>query len=230
MRIALLEDEPLQAELARRWLEAEGHACVVFERSEPLLAAARRETFDLFVLDWGLPDVPGDEVLRRLRASDEQIRTPVLFVTNRLHERDIVHALKLGADDYLGKPLRRLEFLARVEALTRRAAPPHEPSERYCVGSLTVSPAEQRIYRQGIPAPLTEKDYKLAIFLLHNLGRLLSRDHILSTVWGHNAHLHTRTVDTHVSRLRTKLGLREDEGWRLTAVYNRGYRLEKVHG
>lgn len=227
MRIALLEDDLSQADLVRLWLAGAGHAVHTYPRSRELLRALARESFDLYILDWELPDMPGIEVLGWLRRNVAD-PVPVLFATAREAEEDIVAALKGGADDYVVKPLRRQELLARVEALGRRAraAAPHV--ERLQAGDIVIDVGRRVVTRKGEPVDLTQKDFDLAVFLFRNIGQLVSRGHILESVWGRSADLNTRTVDTHVSRLRSKLGLTPEHGWRLSAIYQHGYRLEPL--
>ena len=119
-RIAALEDDPSQAKLLQHWIASQGWICRHFDRGQDILRALLKDTYDLVILDWRVPDLSGEEVLRALRKSVRE-PLPVLFTTGRDREEDIVHALKAGADDYLIKPLRRMEFLARVEALLRRS-------------------------------------------------------------------------------------------------------------
>ena len=227
MRIALLEDDPAQADLVRIWVAGAGHAAHVYPRSRDLLRALTRESFDLYMLDWELPDMPGIEVLGWLRANIAE-PVPVLFATARDAEEDIVAALKGGADDYVVKPLRKQELLARIDALGRRAraAAPH--AERIEAGDIAIHVGRRVVTRKGEPVDLTQKDFDLAVFLFRNVGQLVSRGHILESVWGRSADLNTRTVDTHVSRLRSKLGLTPEHGWRLSAIYQHGYRLEPL--
>jgi DNA-binding response OmpR family regulator len=225
MRIAILEDDPSQADLVRVWLAGAGHACHVFHRGREFQRVMTRDSFDLLVLDWELPDVNGDAVLTWVRANVRD-NVPVLFATARDSEQDIVKALKAGADDYLVKPLRKHELLARVEALGRRPQP--RASESIKVGEFEIDLDRRTVLRAGSPVELTQKDFDLAVFLFRNVGNLVSRGHILESVWGRSPDLNTRTVDTHVSRLRQKLGLVPENGWRLTAVYQHGYRLETV--
>ncbi len=228
MRIALLEDEQEQADLVSAWLKAAGHNCHVFVRGKDLVRQARRETFDLFLLDWEVPGMSGAEVLVWIRANIAE-PVPVLFVTARQREEDIVHALSSGADDYMVKPLGKLELLARMDALARRIRPSQRQSEEVLeYGRLRVDCRSRRVKLDGREVMMTQKDYELAVFLLRNIGRLLSRGHILESVWGQSAELNTRTVDTHVSRIRGKLELTPENGWRLSAVYQHGYRLERV--
>jgi DNA-binding response OmpR family regulator len=153
---------------------------------------------------------------------------PVLFTTARDAEADIVQALKAGADDYLVKPLRKQELLARVEALGRRARPKPRTAEHLKLAEFDVDVDRRVVNRHGVEVDLTQKDFDLAVFLFRNVGNLVSRGHILESVWGRTSDLNTRTVDTHVSRLRSKLGLVPENGWKLTAVYQHGYRLEQV--
>ena len=227
MRIAIVEDDLSQADLVRVWLAGAGHACHTFHKGREFMRAMARDTFDLLLLDWELPDVNGDAVLGwvRVNVSDN---LPVLFTTARDSEQDIVRALKEGADDYLVKPLRKQELLARVEALGRRAKPQPRLSDVLRVGHFEIDLGRRTVLRSGKSVELTQKDFDLAVFLFRNVGNLVSRGHILESVWGRSPDLNTRTVDTHVSRLRSKLGLVPENGWRLTAVYQHCYRLEQL--
>lgn len=226
MRIALLEDDQDQSDLIQAWLQAAGHSCHSYVLGKDLVRAAQRETFDMFLLDWEVPGMSGAQVLDWIRANLVE-PVPVLFVTARQREEDIVHALSNGADDYMVKPLGKLELLARIGALARRVRPGQEP-EVLEYGRLRLDSRSRQATLDGVRVAMTQKDYELAMFLLRNLGRLLSRGHILEAVWGQSAELNTRTVDTHVSRIRGKLQLTPENGWRLCAVYQHGYRLERV--
>lgn len=228
MRIALLEDDQDQADLVCVWLKAAGHSCRIYVLGKDLVREAKRETFDMFLLDWEVPGMSGAEVLVWIRANIAE-PVPVLFVTARQREEDIVHALTSGADDYMVKPLGRLELVARVEALGRRARLSEHPDEDVLeYGRLNIDCQSRQVKLNGEVVAMTQKDYELAVFLLRNVGRLLSRGHILEAVWGQSAEINTRTVDTHVSRIRGKLQLTPENGWRLSAVYQHGYRLERV--
>ncbi|MFO7188916.1 MAG: response regulator transcription factor [Pseudomonadota bacterium] len=227
MRIALLEDDPSQRDLVKLWLDGAGHVCHAFSRSRDFMRILTRDTFDLLLIDWELPDINGDRVLEWVRANVRQY-VPVMFATARAEEEDICSILRAGADDYLVKPLRKNELLARVDALGRRSKPPLPNNEPLRVGDFEIDFECRVLRRKGVPVLLTQKDFDLAVFLFRNVGNLLSRGHILETVWGRNPDLNTRTVDTHISRLRSKLGLTPENGWRLSAVYQQGYRLEPV--
>lgn len=227
MRIAFLEDDLPQAEVIKGWLTAAEHCCRHYTTAKSFRKEARRESYDLLILDWELPESSGIDVLRWIR-QHEDWRVPILFMTHRDGERDIVQALSEGADDYMTKPVSRGVTLARINALARRSGAASKANENLQFGAFRIATAENRITRDGEPIELTEKEYRLALMLFTNTGRLLSRNHILDTLWGAGPELSTRTVDTHISRLRRKLMLIPENGWRLKAVYHHGYRLERI--
>lgn len=224
MRIALLEDDPDQAALISRWLDGAGYSVAHYGDGDSFLRAVHHDSFDLFVLDWLLPQGSGIGVMKQLRARDPN-GPPVLFVTVRDDEACIVDALQSGADDYMIKPARRAELLARVEALLRRTLGPGPKAIEH--PPYVLDPDLSQITMNGEPLSLTEKEFDLALFLFQRIGQIVSRQHLLETVWGpgHSA-MNTRTVDTHISRLRKKLRLGEVDGWQLSSIYQHGYRLE----
>ncbi len=223
MRIAALEDDVDQAQMVQQILTFAGHDCHIFVDGKSILRQLKRESYDLLVLDWQLPDLTGPEVVQWVRANLEG-HIPILFLTGRADERDIVDGLSCGADDYMVKPIRRGELMARVYALLRRAYP-QLPAETFHVGVYTVDTRVREVQLRGQLVELTQKEYELALFLFRNVGRLLSRKHMLESVWG-KENIPTRTIDTHVSRLRNKLMIRPEHGFRLVSVYSLGYRLE----
>lgn len=225
MRIAYLEDDRVQSTVMKEWLEAEGFVCRAFENAEAFMRELRHETYDLLIMDWELPGKSGVEVLAWLRREREW-DLPVFFITHRDGEADIVEALEKGADDYLTKPVNREIMLARIKALVRRRSSRRDSLE---VGPFLLFKESKSLLLQGVPVEMTEKEFQLAWMLFSNIGRLLSRDHLLETIWGFGPGLMTRTVDTHVSRLRRKLFLTPEYGWRLKAVYHQGYRLEQLN-
>jgi DNA-binding response OmpR family regulator len=227
-RIAVLEDDASQAKLLQHWITSQGWICRHFASGQEILRTLLRDTYDLVILDWRVPDLSGEEVLRAVRKSVQE-PLPVLFTTGRDREEDIVHALKAGADDYLVKPLRRMEFLARVEAVLRRSrALGRDGDEPIEAGEFRIDPQGRTLHKAGRNIELTQKEFEMAMLLFRSVGRLLSRSYLLDTVWGISAEVSTRTVDTHASQLRSKLGLYPDSGWRLSAVYQHGYRLERM--
>ncbi len=228
MRIAILEDDPDQAALVRRWLEDDGHSCMHSPRSEAFLRTVLHESYDVLLIDWMLPGPSsGVEVMQRIRESGADY-TPVLMMTARDEEEDIVTALGAGAHDYMVKPLRRNELLARLAALVRTARGGRAQRELPDTSPWVIDVEHKCITLGDAPISLTNREFDLAVFLFANTGRALSRGHILESIWGlPNADMNTRTVDTHVSRLRRKLQIGAETGWQLSAIYQHGYRLER---
>lgn len=226
MRIAILDDDPVQQTLVLTALTSAGHHCRGFSAGKELLRYLRRESLDLLVLDWVMPDMSGLEVLQWVR---KNIHTPlpVLFMTSRASENDIVSALAAGADDYMVKPIRRAELVARTNALLRRAYPNQQTAEVLRFKLHAFDPRSGEATVDGAPIVLTRKEFDLAVLLFRNLGRPMSRSHIIETVWGRDPNVPSRSMDTHISRVRTKLGLKPEHGYRLSPVYGYGYRLEQ---
>jgi DNA-binding response OmpR family regulator len=228
MRIAALDDESGQLDLIKSTMEGIGHECHGFSDGRSLLRELRQQTYDLLILDWTLPDVQGPAVVKWIR-EDLNSRLPILFVTNRREEADMVEGLRAGADDFMVKPIRVAELEARVRALLRRAYPAqHEPELVF--GPYHFYPHSRILKFKGETAELKHREYELALFLFQNLGRLLSREHLREAVWGLGAENPSRSLDTHISRLRTKLDLRPSNGFLLSAIYGLGYRLEAIDG
>lgn len=228
MRVAILEDDPDQAELIKLWLTHAEHTVDCFADAASFLRAVRRDSFDLYVLDWVLPDLSGIEVLKKLRKEMGDY-TSVIIVTAKDEERSIVRGLEAGADDYLVKPVRQAELVARVSAVLRRAAGHRPEDEDLKVEPYSLSFSTKTVSLNGEKLNLTNREFELALFFFRNAGKMMSRNHLLEAIWGiENKSVSTRTVDTHVSRLRKKLELCEENGWILSAIYQHGYRMERV--
>ena len=227
MKIASLEDDLDQARRIQQVLTAAGYACTSYHQSRDLLAALRTEAFDLVLLDWHLPDIDGDDVVRWLR-THIGARIPVIFLTNRSAEDDLVEGLRAGADDYIVKPLRPLELLARVAALLRRSQIAEPVDQTIEVARYRVDPAARVITLDDVAITLAPKEFELALLFFRNIGRLMSRDVLAECVWNREIPATSRTLDTHLSNIRQKLQLRPQHGVRLTSSYALGYRLELV--
>jgi DNA-binding response OmpR family regulator len=228
MRIAALDDDKVQLESVERVLIDAGHTVRTFALAQPLVAALRRDTFDLLVLDWNVPDMTGVETIGWVRENLES-PPPMLLLTSRSNEEDIVEGLNAGADDYVIKPVQPSVLTARVNALLRRAYPIAAVERVETFGDYVFDSAAETVTVAGAPGPgLTNKEFTLALLMFRNTHRALSRGHILEAVWGRNPDLQTRTLDMHISRVRTKLNLRPENGFRLAPVYSYGYRLERL--
>ncbi|MDH5407132.1 MAG: response regulator transcription factor [Gammaproteobacteria bacterium] len=226
MRIALVDDDHHLAELVKIWLEEAGHETAYFSSGVEFTRMLRRESYDLVLLDWIMPEMDGEGVLRWMQ--EQSINDlPVIFLTQKTGEDDIAKVLDLGADDYITKPVRQKELLARINAVARRASP-NSVREVLEIPPFKIDINSHSLYCNDELVKMTQKEFELVVFLFKNIGRLLSRGHILSSVWGHGDEFNTRTVDTHISRIRKKLELTPENGWRLSAIYHQGYRLEQV--
>jgi len=226
MRIALLEDDAAQAAAVKAAVAGAGHAVTLFADGEALVRALGRETFDLLLLDWMVPGKSGIEVVRWARGHLPPT-LPVLMLTSRSTGDDIVEGLAAGADDYVPKPVDPPVLLARIAALLRRAYPASDAPVVEIAG-FSFEKATGIVTRGDERFELTAKECELALLLFRNLGRPLSRAYLLETVWNRNPDVPTRTLDAHISRVRTKLGLRPDHGFQLGPVYSFGYRLEQL--
>ncbi|MGM0544456.1 MAG: response regulator transcription factor [Pseudomonadota bacterium] len=225
MHIGVLEDDLDQQAFIEHCLSAADHCVTLFSRASELTRAIRQQTFDLLIIDWRLPDSCGMDVVGHLR-QHESWKGPILFITASQGEDNVVRALEQGADDFLAKPLRPKELIARVSALGRRAGyTPPRPAAA-CPEAFTLHTDEHYISVAGQPVNLTEREYRLAALFFAKIGELITRPHLLELVWGIKGDVSTRTVDTHVSRLRRKLELDGRHGLRLRSVYQSGYRME----
>ncbi|QLG87777.1 response regulator transcription factor [Chitinibacter bivalviorum] len=225
MFIAIVEDDPIQAEMLALTLTSGGHESRVFHTSLAFFDELKGTHFDLLLLDWNLPDYSGGMIIKWVR---ENIgwQIPIMVATAVEEESNVVAALKAGADDYLIKPIKPLEILARIDVLGRRfksIAP-----QILHLGDYEIDTSQRAIRKMGNEIELTQKEFDLALYLFQHPGKLFSRMNLLEKIWGLQVEIDTRTVDTHISRLRRKLALDGQLKWQLTSVYGYGYRLESV--
>ncbi len=223
--VGLLEDDQPQGEMVGSWLRAEGYACQHFTRGLACLEGLREQPLDMLIIDWQLPDQSGLEVMRDARTV-LGFSGPIIFTTARASEEDIVQALSSGADDYLIKPLRQKELLARLSALWRRAG--NHSAESLQLGPISLDLVNQQAWLDGEVIKLTPTEFSLAACMISRVGELLSREFLLREVWGVNACIDTRTVDMHVCRLRKLLKIGPEAGLCINTVYRHGYRLEQL--
>ena len=226
MRLALLHAESVQIEALASALEAVGHHVHRYIDPRVLFREALRESFDLFLLEWDAGDARS--TLRVLR-DGSGMDCSIVFFNCHNDESELAELLGNGADDFIVGPVGIREVVARVGAILRRRNPGHFSSTN-CIDMppYRFDMTSKAIFVGGTPVALTDKEFELALFLFRNLGRTLSRGHLLEAVWGSALLAVSRTVDTHVSRIRRKLGLRPETGFRLSAAYGNGYRLERI--
>ncbi len=225
MRVAIVEDDLDQAKLLSVWLKDWGYECHLFSSGMNAIKSLQSESYDLVLLDWLLPDINGDKVLLWVRENIDW-HIPLIFVTHCDGEVDIAYALDHGADDYVLKPVKPLELKARIAALTLRLNGVEKEKRQLVYGPYRFEFDTHQAFLNNELVELTQKEFSLAAFFFRNAGRLLSRSHLLESVWGHNTEVNTRTLDTHISRLRKKLQFGPEIGWQLKSMYRYGYRLE----
>lgn len=224
MRICLLEDDMAQLHLLNMWLCQADYTVFQFSTGRSLMASLRQQSYDLFIIDWNVPDLSGIEVLRRIRLRFGD-KLPVIFATQRDFEEDIVEALNTGADDYLVKPIRKNILLAKVKALIRRAYPV-SATKLLSFPPFEIDTDKSELYCNGEAVSLTNKEYLLALELFRNQGRIVSRTELFQKIWGQDGSPNMRTIDAHVSAIRRKLPLSPDNGYSIVPVYGFGYRLD----
>jgi two-component system phosphate regulon response regulator PhoB len=229
LKVLVVEDEPDLRDLLRYNLMTAGYTVETAEDGTRALAAVRASAPDLVVLDLMLQDIPGTEICRRIRAGLVGDGQPaVLMLTAKSEEVDRVVGFELGADDYVVKPFSVRELILRVGAIIRARRPPSSSSEaakhprRYIVGPLEVDVDGHHVFVSGKEVHVSTLEMRLLVYLVERRGRVGSRENLLADVWGYQPDVSTRTIDTHVKRLRDKLG---SAGTLLETVRGTGYRL-----
>ena len=206
MQVLVVEDEQRMAELLRQGLEEEGHTVVVAANGPDGLAIAETHPFDVIVLDVMLPGMDGFTVAKRLRAVRNQ--TPVLMLTARDAQQDVVQGLNLGADDYLVKPFSFEVLLARLRAVARRG--PIAQPVTLQVADLTLNPASREVVRGKRRITLTRTEYSLLELLMRRAGRVATRENLIEAVWGYDAEVRNNTLDAFIRLLRDKVDVAGD--------------------
>jgi two-component system alkaline phosphatase synthesis response regulator PhoP len=220
--IYLLEDEASIQKLVVYTLNSSGLEAEGFSTAEAFWQAMRKQAPQLVLLDIMLPDEDGLDVLKKLRSFPSTVKLPVIMLTAKGTEYDKVLGLDLGADDYLPKPFGMMELIARVKSLLRRTEPESKQPNEYQLGGLFVSIPRHLVTVFDKPVPLTPKEFDVLVFLLQNPGIVLTRDQIMSGVWGYDFDGESRTVDVHIRTLRAKFGACADL---VETVRGVGYRM-----
>ena len=226
MRIAVLGAD-IQLSSICSTVIAMGHQCRGFGLGKTLLCTLRNEDFDLLIIDWDLPDIPGSSVVMWIRQSWVS-KMPVLFLVNDFKKKDIIDGLNAGADGFMAKPVLANEVKAYVNALLRRAYPNQLASE-VVFGRYRFLPMKRSVEVNGLVVELGSTEYQLSMFLFQNLGRLFSRDYLHEAIWGTTLKKSSRALDMYISKLRIKLDLRPHRGYSISSIRGIGYRLEMVN-
>ena len=202
--VLIVEDEAAQREVLAYNLEAEGYRVAQADNGEEALLMVAEDAPDLIVLDWMLPNVSGIEVCRRLKSRPETRAVPIIMLSARSEEVDLVRGLETGADDYMVKPYSVMELMARVRTQLRRSRP-SAMGEVLEYQDITLDPETHRVHRGGNPLKLGPTEFRLLATFMEKPGRVWSREQLLDRVWGRDIYVDTRTVDVHVGRLRKAL-------------------------
>jgi two-component system phosphate regulon response regulator PhoB len=221
-RVLIVEDERDLSRVVAYNFQKEGFDVVVAFTGEQALRATKEERFDVVLLDLMLPDISGIEVCKKLKQSPQSSQIPIIMVTAKGEEVDRVVGFELGADDYVVKPFSVRELVLRVRSILRRAEASAHAPERFETGALRVDRAAHRVWVDGQEVSLTALELRLLVMLYDRRGRVQSRELLLDEVWGADTDVTTRNVDTHVKRVREKLG---PAGEYIETVRGVGYRF-----
>lgn len=224
VKIAFLEDDAAFAADICRELEARHYTVTHFATGQACLSHLVNHDHDVCLFDWNLPDMAGTEVMERLKKINRM--PPVIFMTGNDAEDDVAQVLMAGADDYIIKPPMMSVLHARIQALLRRLKQREQPVQKEEIGHLGIDYGNKVILRNGAPVALTGTEAILAFDLFMQRGRVVTRQHLYALLGIEDVAIDTRRLDVHISHLRRKLGLNAANGWKLTSIYQRGYRLE----
>lgn len=222
-RILVVDDEPDVTDLVVYHLKARGFQVEALNNATASLARVRSFLPDLIILDIMMPELSGIQICRILRADPKLSKIPIMFLTAKAEPQDRIEGLESGADDYLAKPFSPKELVLRIESILRRASGGlQSPSSRLQVGAILLDAEAHRVTVHGSPIELTATEFKLLRLLMERPGRVQTREHLLLNVWNYSTEIETRTVDTHVRRLREKLG--DEANW-IETIRGVGYRV-----
>ena len=224
-KVLIVEDDESMGTALKDGFSYEGYEVAFATDGATALQMAKEQAPDLILLDVMLPKMSGFDVCKEIRAAGSAV--PIIMLTARGQEIDKVLGLKLGADDYVTKPFGVLEVLARIEALLRRSRPARAGGAPERFGTVEVDPAIRQVRREGVPVGVSPKEFDLLWALLEANGAVLSRQELMHRVWGYEATVLSRTVDTHIAELRRKLERDPAEPRHLLTVRKAGYRLER---
>ncbi len=222
-KILVVDDEPDVTDLVAYHMKAKGFHVETVNDATASISKARNYQPDLIILDIMMPHLSGIQICRILRADSKLAKVPIIFLTAKAEPHDRIEGLESGADDYVGKPFSPKELVLRAESVLRRAAGPKEPAPaRLHIGGILLDSETHRVTVHGTALELTATEFKLLRLMMERQGRVQTREHLLLNVWNYSTEIETRTVDTHVRRLREKLG--PESGW-IETIRGVGYRI-----
>ncbi len=228
MNVAVLEDSPSQVEWVSKLLQSHGHQIYSKGDGDSFIQLLKQQLVDVVLLDWEVPGATGLAVLKWAR-SNLSPSMPILMVTQRDDEDSIVQALNQGADDYLQKPVRERELLARMAAQLRKSKRGEASSMQFQVGQFSFNLEAKTLTVNGRAVNLPTREFDVATLLFRNPGRIITKDALSKHIWGTADRKYDASLATYVSNLRSALGLRARNGYVIATVYNYGYRLERMH-
>ncbi len=223
-KILITEDSPTILEITKQFLESKGYEVIQAIDGQEALDKARKENPDLIILDLMLPKMDGFEVCRLIKQNSKIKNIPIIMLTAKGEEVDRIVGLELGADDYVVKPFSPRELVLRIKAILKRGKLEESPKDIIERGNLVINVPKHRVTVNNKEVELTPIEFKLLVTLIERTGRIQSRDQLLSDVWDMHADVFTRTVDTHIKRLREKLGKIGDQ---IETVRGLGYRFRE---
>jgi DNA-binding response OmpR family regulator len=227
MRIAVAEDDVELSRFLGDCLRNASHTVKEFKDGDTIIKHLKRDSFDVVLLDWQMPGRTGIETLRWIRENLDPA-PPVIMVTSRASEADIVKALGAGADDYIIKPVQPAVLMARLAAVARRSYPDIDKLAVETFHNYTFDNRTRCVTIGDEVIELAAKEFALALLMMRNSHRPLSRGYLLENIWGHDGGIETRTLDVHISQIRKRLRLRPENGLRLSSIYSFGYRLDWI--
>ncbi len=222
-KILIIEDEENMIEGLRFNLEARDYLVIAALDGETGLKKAAGEQPDLVILDLMLPGLNGYEVCKRLKETQPEI--PIVMLTAKSQESDIITGLDLGADDYITKPFSVLELLARINALLRRSNSNSTIPEVVHIGDLEINFKKYQAQKQGVSVRLSPREFEILQYLLERKGEVVSRDDLLNQVWGYESYPYTRTIDAHIATLRKKIEEIPDKPALIITIHGKGYKF-----
>jgi len=223
-QILIIEDDKHISKLVKYNLEKAGYDCIVADDGEEALDVLAKERPDLIILDIMLPKMDGFELCRAIKQDVKLKNIPIIMLTAKGEEVDRIVGLELGADDYVVKPFSPRELILRIKAILKRGKSEESPKDVIKRGTLIIDVPKHRVTVNNKEIALTPIEFKLLVTLIERNGRIQSRDQLLSDVWEHQSDVFTRTVDTHIKRLREKLG---KVGGQIETIRGLGYRFKE---